>query len=169
MGGHQIVTIVNGKTYYAYNSLTREGVAIRRSAAAIAADSPDRRPFGNELETMISQGAEKVREEVVLGTLCDVYQVTDEAGRRVLWVSRGEWELPVRIEIYNRKSGERKHTDFMDWSSGLPIKDVFFVPNAAVAFERFTLEAYLRHTREIGPVGSVPVLYADLLHGRRKK
>ena len=169
VGGHKIITIVTGSTYYAFDALAMNGVAIERSQRAIDADDPDRRPFGNEIETMLAQGAEKVREEVVMGTPCDVYQVTDDAGRRVLWLSQGRWELPVRIEIYDRKTGERKHTDFLDWVNGLPIDEVFFVPDDSVVFEHYTLESYIEHSQNVGPVGSVPVLYADLLHGRRKK
>ncbi len=169
VGGHKIITIVSGTTYYAFDALAMNGVAIERAPSAIADDDPTRRPFGNEVETMLAQGAEKVREEVVLGTNCDVYQVTDDFGRRILWVSKGQWELPVRIELYSRKSGDRKLTDFLDWSNGIPITDEFFVPHSAVVFERYTLAEYLEHTQNIGPVGSVPVLYADLLHGRRKK
>lgn len=169
VGGHKIITIVTGTTYYAFDALSMNGVAIERSQRAIDADDPSRRPFGNEIETMLAQGAEKVREEAVMGTPCDVYQVTDDAGRRVLWLSQGRWELPVRIEIYDRKTGERKHTDFLDWVNGIPIDEVFFVPQDSVVFEHYTLESYVEHTQSVGPVGSVPVLYADLLHGRRKK
>ncbi len=169
VGGHKIITIVSGGHYYAFDMVAMNGVAIERAQSAIDGDAPDRRPFGNEVETMLAQGAEKVREEVVLGTLCNVYQVTDGVGRRVLWASRGELELPVRVEIYNRKTGEKKHTDFMDWSSGIPIKQAFFDPDPNVAFEKYTLSEYVTHTQKIGPVGSVPVLYADLLHGRRQK
>ena len=169
VAGHKIITIVSGGTYYAFDATAMNGVAIERAKSAIDGDAPDRRPFGNEVETMVAQGAEKVREEVVMGTMCDVYQVTDQAGRRVLWVSQGRWELPVRIEIYDRKTGDRKYTDFGDWVNGIPIKEEFFVPGAMVAFERYTLAEYVEQTQNVGPVGSVPVLYADLLHGRRKQ
>jgi hypothetical protein len=169
VGGHKIITIVNGGHYYAFDMVAMNGVAIERAQSALDGDVPDRRPFGNEVEMMLAQGAEKVREEAIQGVMCNVYQVTDDAGRRVLWASQGEWELPVRIEIYDRRTGDRKHTDFMDWSSGIPMKEVFFDPDVNVAFERYTLSEYVTHTQRVGPVGSVPVLYADLLHGRRKK
>ena len=42
--GHKIVTIVSGNTYYAYDAVTQEGIAIQRSAAAIADDSPNHEP-----------------------------------------------------------------------------------------------------------------------------
>ena len=74
----------------------------------------------------------------------------------------------MRIEIYSRRTGKTKFTDFIDWMSGIPIKDVFFVPDSAVKFEHFELAEYARRTAEIGPIGSVPVLYTDLLHGRRR-
>ena len=167
VAGHKIITIVSGETYYAFDAVGMQGVAIERAKAAIDLDELDQRPFGNEAEAMVAQGAEKIREEVVMGTECDVYQITDNAGRRVLWVSRDRAALPVRIEIYDRRTGQKKHTDFVDWVRGIPLKDVFFVPDSAVVFERFTLEEYVRTTQEEGPVGPVPVLYADLLHGRR--
>jgi len=169
VGGHKIITIVSGRTYYAFDALAMSGVAIERAQEAIDEDAEGRRPFGNELEAILAQGAEKVREEVVLGTNCDVYQVTDDYGRRILWVSKGRWELPVRIEIFSRKSGDKQLTDFLDWSNGIPITDEFFVPHPAVVFENYTLQEYIDHTQNVGPVGSVPVLYADLLHGRRRK
>lgn len=168
VAGHKVITIVSGDTYYAYDALGMSGVAIQRAPAAIAQDEPDRRPFGNELEMMKLQGGEKIREEPLMGTDCAVYQVSDEQGRRVLWVTNDDIGLPIRIEIYDRVRATTKYTDFIDWSRGLPITDAFFVPDPAVKFERFTLEQYVKKTAEEGPVGAVPVLYADLLHGRRK-
>ena len=58
--GRRIVTIVNGDSYIAYDVLLRRGIIIGRSAAAIARDAPDRRPFGRELEQILGQGGEKV-------------------------------------------------------------------------------------------------------------
>ena len=166
IAGHKIITIVNGATYYVYDGLSMTGVAIGRSATAIAGDSAGRRPFGNEAETLISQGAEKIREEVLLGTQSDVYQVSDRAGRRVLWVTQDSYQLPLRIEIYDRASGKTKHTDFLDWVSGdIPITDAFFEPEAPVKLTRYELEEYLELTAN-GPV-AIPILYAELLHGRK--
>ena len=46
-------------------------------AAALAKDAPYRRPFGNEAVKLISQGAEKIREEDFHGREAEVYQLTD--------------------------------------------------------------------------------------------
>ena len=62
-----------------------------------------------------------------------------------------------------------KFTDFLDWVNGIPIEEVFFVPDASVKFERYSLEEYVHLTTTKGPVGPVPVLYADLLHGRASR
>jgi hypothetical protein len=167
VAGHKIITIVSGNTYYAFDGLGMVGVAIQRAPAAIAADAGEERPFGNEVKKLIAQGAEKVREEELMGTMCNVYQITDKVGRRVLWASQDEFELPVRVEIYDRGRGTTKFTDFIDWSRGIPITDAFFVPDPAVKFERYDQAEYLRLTTQKGPVGPVPVLYADLLHGTK--
>jgi len=39
----------------------------------------------------------------------------------------------------------------------------------AAGIERLELEQYIKRTLEEGPVGAVPVLYADLLHARHEE
>lgn len=163
--GHRIVTIVNGDLYYAYDAVTRQGIAIRRSPEAIALDRPDRRPFGRELEILVGQGAEKVGEEHRHGAPCDVYRVTDDAGKRVLWVTQSEPPLPVRLELFSRQSGRTRYTDYLNWMSDVPLDDSFFQPEKGVELASYSLEDYLQVTVNEGPVGPVPVLYAELLHG----
>ena len=169
IAGHRIVTIVSGEFYHAYDVVLGTGVSIRRSPNAIAQDAPGRRPFGNELESLLRQGAEKVREEKVAGRLCDMYRVTDDLGRRALWVSKDEARLPVRLEIYNRLAKQTRRTEFLSWLSGLEISDSFFVPEPGVDLETWELSDWVKQTSRRGPQGPVPILYADLLHGRRKK
>ena len=82
VGGHRIVTIVNGQWYYAYDAVGMQGIAVQRAPAALAEDRLDRRPFGNHLETLIHQGAERVGTEVVMGQEVDVFRVTDSRGKR---------------------------------------------------------------------------------------
>jgi hypothetical protein len=163
--GHKIVTIVSGDTYYAYDALAQEGIAIRRSPAAIAADSPDRRPFGNELETLISQGAEKVRDEFISGATYDVYQITDQAGRRLIWVRQDSEQLPARIEIYDRRQGSTKYREFFKWRSDFKIEDAFFQPEPTVKLKRMELDEYVASVAAERPVGPAPVLHGELLHG----
>ncbi len=165
VSGHRIVTIVNGDLYYAYDAVTRQGLAIRRSPEAIAQDRPDRRPFGRELEILMGQGAEKVGEELHHGVPCEVYRVTDDAGKRVLWLTQSEPQLPVRLELFSRQSGRTRYTDYLNWMSDVPLDDSFFQPEKEIELTRYSLEDYLRVTLNEGPVGPVPVLYAELLHG----
>jgi len=164
IAGRKIVSIVSGDTYYAYDATSREGVAIGRSRDAIAKDAPGRRPFGRELDVIVEQGGELVGEEVIGGRPFERYRVTDDAGRREVWVTKDELRLPVRLEIYKRLTGKTINTDFVNWSSALPIDDAFFEPDAGVRFERLSYDEYA--ARQFTPVGPVPVLYMDLVTGR---
>jgi outer membrane lipoprotein-sorting protein len=163
--GHKLVTIVNGDTYYVYDALTMTGIAIRRSPAALAAESPDRRPFGNEAQILIDQGGEKVREESVAGMRAEVYQVSDENGRRIIWVTQDDTRLPIRMEFFNRRSGSTRYKEYVDWASGLPITDAFFEPEPGIQFERFELDEYVKKTLAKSSEATIPVLYQELLHG----
>lgn len=162
----KIVTIVNGDTYYAYDAVGGRGVAIRRAPEAIAADASGERPFGRELDKLLRQGAEKVGEQTIMGRPCDLYRVTDLAGKRELCVTQDTMRLPVRVEVFSRATGRKTYTDFVDWISGLMISDAFFEPDDSVELKHYTLEEYLLRTARDGPVSPVPVLFADLLHGK---
>jgi hypothetical protein len=167
ISGHKIVTIVNGEWYYAFDGLLKRGMAIRRQAAAIARDAPGRRPFGNEYEILLEQGAEKVGEEVLLGRPSGIFRVTDRGGRRELWVTLDEARLPLRVEIFERSTGMKRYTDYINWRSALYIPDAFFEADSSVEFERLDFDEYVRRSVETGPVGPVPVLYSDLLRVKR--
>jgi len=164
IAGRKVVSIVSGDTYYAYDATSGEGVAIGRSREAIAKDASERRPFGRELEVVAKQGGELVGEEQIGGRVCERYRVTDDAGRREVWVTKDELRLPVRLEIYTRLTGKTIHTDFINWSSALPIDDGFFEPDAGVRLQRLSYEEYA--ARQFTPVGPIPVLYMDLVTGR---
>lgn len=169
VAGHKVVTIVNGEWYYAYDGLTGRGLAIRRDPSARANDSPTRRPFGNEYESLLKQGAELVREEDLLGRRTGIYRVTDQLGRRELWATMDEQHLPLRIEIYDRRTSKRRYTDYINWQSQLAIPDTFFQPDTWATLERMEIEEYLTRTATEGPTGPVPVLYANLLHVRAEE
>jgi hypothetical protein len=169
VAGHKVVNIVKGPWYYTYDGLTKRGLAIRRDPKAEALDSPDRRPFGRELEILTRQGAELIREEDALGRKAGMYRVTDLRGRRELLVTQDAQKLPLRLEIYDRQTSERRYTDYINWQSSLAIPDSFFEPDPDVQIERIELDAYLKRTVHQGPVGAVPVLYADLLHARHEE
>ena len=165
VAGHKIVTIVRGDRYYAYDVVNQSGISVQRTEAALAIDARDRRPFGNELELLVAQGAERVREESVMGHLCDIYRVTDRRGRRDVWVTQGSKRLPIRLEVFDRARGINLSTDYLNWQSGLYIADEFFSPDPNVDITHFELEEYLEHTSTKGPVGPVPIFYADLIRG----
>jgi outer membrane lipoprotein-sorting protein len=169
VAGHKVVTLVNGKWYYAYDALGRQGIALVRTPDALARDAPERRPFGNEAEALQHQGGQRVSEEIILGIPCDVYRLTDALGRREVWVMRGGSALPVRLSIFDRVRGTTMTTDFLNWQSGLPIDDAFFEPDPGIELQRLTIEEYFLRWGEKGPIGPVPILYADLLHGNVRK
>jgi hypothetical protein len=165
--GHRVVNIVNGEWYYAYDSLSGRGIAIRRDPAAVVEDTTRRRPFGDEYDRLIEQGAELVREENVKGAVTGVFRVTDDRGKRELWVTLDARHLPLKLEIYDRRSSERRYTDWLDWLSGFAVPDDFFLPEPRIQLERMELEEYFQRTLAEGPVGPVPVLYTPLLHVRK--
>ncbi len=168
VAGHKIVTIVRGDRYYAYDVINQNGVSILRTVAALQQDGPHRRPFGNELEKLIAQGAEKVREEDVMGRTCDVYRVTDRRGRRDVWVTQGDPVLPIRTEVWNRSRGTTFATDYLGWQSGLHISDSFFEPDPGIDIQSFDFEEYFERAARAGPAGPVPILYSDLIRGPSK-
>jgi hypothetical protein len=161
--GHKVVTIVRDEWYYAYDGVLKTGMAIRRDPAAVARDGNGRRPFGNEYESLVEQGVELVREENMVGRATGVYRITDDHGRRELWVTMDPQRIPLRIEIYDRKSSTERVTDYVNWQSALFIPDSFFEPDPSIELERIELEDYVKRSVEKGPVGPVPVLYTDLL------
>jgi len=166
VAGRRVVTIVNGDKYYAYDALQRSGVAIERSEDAKALDKGRDRPFGNEWAVLLRQGAELIRSEILGGREVELYQVTDGIGRRQVWVTKDAIRLPLRLDVYTRKSARTIQTDFLNWQTGLPIDDVFFSPDPGINLTELTLDEYTKLRRDrMGQVGPVPVLYSDLLHG----
>jgi hypothetical protein len=164
IAGHRIVNIVNGPTYYAFDAVTRQGVAIGRAKAALAKDGPTRRPFGRELEIIVGQGGEKVGDEQLGGRTCERYRVTDEVGRREIWVTKDDLRLPVRVESYTRLTGKTIATEYVNWAADLAIDDGFFEPEPGIELQRLSFDQFAE--RRFAPIGPVPVLYLDLLTGR---
>ena len=164
--GHKVVTIVSGSTYYALDALRGTGLAIQRMPSAIAADKTRARPFGNERAAIVEQGGEKIGTEELAGRPCDIYRVTDQRGRRKIWVTQGEPELPVRVEVFDRATGETRRVTYVNWRRGFEVQDVFFEPNSHIEFARMTYEEYIARSTK-GVAGPVPVIYPDLLHKRR--
>jgi hypothetical protein len=166
IAGRRVTTIVNGDTYYTFDAVAQSGVAITRSPKAIAADARGVRPFGREFETLVSQGAERVRDEQVMGRECEVFRLTDQLGRREVWVTKDKLRLPIRIVVYRRDTQKTTTTDFLNWLTGLSIADGFFQPESGIALERMDLETYVNRSSRGETIGSAPILYTDLLVGR---
>jgi len=166
IAGRRVTTLVSGNTYYAYDAVSQNGVAIARSPKAIAVDARGERPFGREFENLVSQGAERIREEQVMGRACEVFRLTDQFGRRELWVTKDKLRLPVRVVVYRRDNQKTTTTDFVNWLTGLSIADSFFEPESSITFQRLDFETYMQRSSTGEPVGPVPVLYTDLLVGR---
>lgn len=165
VAGRPILTLVHGELYYVIDQLSQTGVAIARAPAALAADRKARRPFGHEAEQLVAEGGEKVRQERVMGRLCDVYRVTNQAGRREVWVTADGLALPIRIDTFDRATSRNARVDYVDWTRELRIAEGFFAPDPRVQLERIEYQDYVnRAGRE--PIGPAPVLYAPLLHGR---
>jgi hypothetical protein len=166
IAGRRITSIVSGDTYYSYDAVGGNGVAIGRGPKAIAADARGQRPFGREFENLVSQGAELVREEDVMGRACEVFRLTDDLGRRELWVTKDKLRLPIRVVIFRRDTSKTVTTVFVNWLTGLSIADGFFQPEANVKLERLAFDEYIRRATQGELIGPVPVLYTDLLIGR---
>jgi hypothetical protein len=165
VGGHRIITIVNGEYYYTLDALSGRGVGIRRSPAALREDATRKRPFGLELEHLLAEGGERIKSDQVAGRPCDLYRVTDENGRRSVCADP-EQGLPIQVERYNRSSGQTEIVNYIAWIGGIYIPDRFFEPDPRFDIERLTLEEYAsRSRREM--VGPAPPLYGSLLYGGR--
>jgi hypothetical protein len=166
IAGRRITTIVSGNTYYAYDAVAQVGVAVGRSQKAIAADARGERPFGREFENLAGMGAERIRDEKLMGRDCELYRLTDGLGRRELWVTKDKLRLPVRVIVYRRDTQQTTTTDFTNWLTGLSIADGFFEAESSVKLERLDFETYTKRSSTGEPIGPVPVLYTDLLVGR---
>ena len=166
IAGRRVTTIVSGNTYYAYDAVGQNGIAVTRSPSAIAMDARGERPFGREFENLVAQGAERIRDEKVMGRDCEVFRLTDHWGRRELWVTKDKLRLPVRIIVYRRDNQKTTTTDFVNWLTGLSIADGYFEPESSIALERLDFETYAKRSATGEPIGPVPILYTDLLVGR---
>ena len=169
VAGHPVTTIVDATHYYVYDEMLGRGAAIERNASAIAEDSRRGRPFGREHEELMASGGELVRdgESTESELRFDVYQLTNENGRRRVIVTDTDPPLPVRVETFLRSSAAKGVLEYSGWQRDMEIADSYFVPAATVNFERLT---YREYTERAGHeyIGPAPVYYRDLLHGKRK-
>jgi undecaprenyl pyrophosphate synthase len=93
--------------------------------------------------------------------------VTDDQGRRELWVTQDELRMPLRVEIFDRASGTQRILDYLNWQSDLAIDDSFFQPDTRASLEEMDYSEYLRRSSEQGTVGPVPVFYTNLLYKKK--
>jgi hypothetical protein len=165
IGGHRLVTLVNGELYYAMDVTAGTAVAIKRSKRALAEDRQRSRPLGLEGFVIKARGGEKVASETLSGRLCDVWRLTDERGRREVWVQHepAKEMLPLRVQIYNRQAGAEIRTDYLQWASGLELAERLFLPDPALTLQRLEYDEYVK--RSGAGEALVPVLHAHLLHG----
>ena len=164
IAGHPFTTIVRGDRYIAIDGLRGVGIDVGRSALARAEDAKRLRPFANDFEELRRAGAEKVEDTRAAGVPAELWRTTSAEERRSLWVSRKEPRVPIRFEIFFRGSAETIRTEYTNWDFDLEIPNRFFDTPQGIELERYDYEGFIAKSLE-GPVGSVPVLYPDLLHG----
>lgn len=171
LGGHLVVTYVQGDRYVVVDALTGKGTSIQRSPKAIAQDASRGRPFGNEQPLLVAAGAEKVKTEGEGEASCDLYRLTDEAGRREVCVTNTPDKLPVYVRAWDRRSGAESETRYLGWSKalegqGVAIGDSFFTPDPRVTLTSLTYEAFLAKAQAGENPAVAPILYPELLVGR---
>jgi hypothetical protein len=166
ISGHPFVTLVSKDTYYTLDPVFKRGVAIARSDRAVAADRGRLRLFGNEFEDMLAAGAEKIRTEETPGGPLDVYRLTDDEGRRTVWVTADEYRLPLKFETFDRRTGSDASLEYLDWSP-LRLPEKFFeAPKAGWEIERVeSYDDWLKAPRDAA-VKQAPIIFPLLLHGR---
>jgi outer membrane lipoprotein-sorting protein len=167
IGIRPIVTIVAGDRYWVYDELGRTGLEIERAPAAVREDAERTRPFANDLEELIARGGERVETNAIDGVPVEVWRLTNTAGRRTIWVTASEPKLPVRIENFDRESGQIATLEYSGWRSGVELPDRAFAPPADLELQRYDYETFLRTAIENDALGRAPVLYPSLLHGPR--
>lgn len=166
IAGHLIVTLVDEKYYYTYDAVTRKGYRIGRSKSAIARDKTRLRPFALDYTDLIAEGGEKVREESLNGIQVDVYRVTDQQGRRTLWVTQNSLKFPVKLETYDRKTARTSVLDWVQWIPGIDLEKDFFEPPPKLDLRRFDDYSEFREALKEGPISPSPPLFHHLLHVR---
>jgi hypothetical protein len=82
--------------------LTGRALDVERGPRARAEDKGRLRPFAFEQREIRDAGGERVEDARVAGVDVEVWRVTDDAGRRTVWVSKGEPEVPLRVETFVR-------------------------------------------------------------------
>lgn len=168
VGIHPITTIVRGDRYWVYDELLKEGIEIKRSAVAVAEDMKRDRPFANDLEILVQSNGEKVETGKLSGIPAEAWRVTDATGRRTVWVTASEPKVPLRVENFDRESGDSAILNYSNWTSNFDLPDSAFEPPADLLLQRFEYEQFVERSLE-GLVGPAPILHPNLLHGSRPR
>jgi outer membrane lipoprotein-sorting protein len=168
VGIHPITTIVRGDRYWVYDELLKEGIEIKRSALAVAEDTKRIRPFGNDLEELVHSNGEKVETGRLSGVPAETWRVTDATGRRTVWVTVSEPKVPLRVENFDRESGDSAILNYSNWTSNINLPEITFEPPADLLLQKFEYEQFVEKALE-GLVGPAPILYPKLLHGSRSR
>lgn len=171
LGGHVITTYVKGDRYIVVDGLTGKGTSIQRSPKSIAEDAKRGRPFGTEQRFLVAAGAEKVKTEGSGDASCDLYRVTDQAGRREVCVSTDAEKLPLVVRAWDRKSGTESETRYLGWSKDLEgktivIPDSFFTPDPRITLESLSFDAFMAKAQTGESAAVAPIFYPELLIGR---
>lgn len=164
IGGHPITTIVRGDRYAAIDRLAGKAIEIERAPAAVAQDQGRLRPFGTELDELKRAGGERIEDSTMSGQPVEVWRLTDDTGRRTVWVSKKSPFVPLRAETFVRGSSQTLIFDYSSWGFDLEIPDSFFAIPGGIAVERYGYADFEKKSAK-DPVGPAPILYPDLLHG----
>lgn len=168
IGGHPITTLVTRDEYLVFDRLTQKGLVIARAKQAQSEESKRTRPFGNEWVEIRDAGGELIEETKIGGADVEVWQLTDTAGSRKVWVTKNAARLPLRVETYDRKTSGTATQDYSNWTLDLDMPKTFFEAESNIEFERYGYEEFVKKAQS-ERVGTVPVLYPDLLHGSRPR
>lgn len=171
IGGHPVITYVKGDRYVVVDALTGKGTSILRNPKSVAEDAKRGRPFGKEQEILTSRGAEKVKTEGSGEGACDLYRLTDQAGRREVCVTTTPEKLPMFVKAWDRQSGAESETRYLAWSKdlegkGTTMADSFFAPDPRVTLETLTFEAFMAKAQAGENAAVGPIFFPDLLVGR---
>jgi len=168
ISGHPITTLVHGDRYVVIDRLVGRALEIVRSPKAVAEDAGRPRPFAFEQAEIRAAGGEKVEETKMSGVDVEVWRVTDDLGKRTVWVAKGAQGVPLRVETFVRGSSQTVKIDYSSWGFNLEIPASFFELPPGLEVERMTYDEFARKSAS-GSVGPAPILYPDLLHGGRPK
>ncbi len=168
VGIHPITTIVRGDRYWVYDELLNAGIVVIRSPLAVAADRTRDRPFANDLEKLIAAHGEQIETGKLNGIPAETWRATTSVGRRKVWVTAGEPKVPLRVENYDRESGESAVLNYSNWANGFDLPAQAFEPPLSFKVQELSYADYVAKSAE-GLVGPVPVLHPTLLHGPRPR